>query len=62
MSLDHDIDIMVGETVAGNVCGSATRWNRVVTISGLVLQRRLATLTFPLTPFLAHAAGEEGGG
>ncbi len=53
---------MVGETVAGNVCGSATRWNRVVTISGLVLRRRLATLTFPLAPFLSHAAGEEGGG
>ncbi len=62
MSLDHDIDIMVGETVAGNVCGSATRWNRVATISALVLRRRLAALTFPLAPFLSHAAGEEGGG
>ncbi len=62
MSLDHDIDIMVGETVVGNVCGSATRWNRVATISALVLRRRLVTLTFPRTPFLSHAAGEEGGG
>jgi hypothetical protein len=37
MSLDHDIDMMVRETVAGNVCGSATCWDRVATISAPVL-------------------------
>ena len=38
MSLDYDIAIMVGEMVAGNAYVSATRWQRVVTVSGPVLR------------------------
>jgi hypothetical protein len=37
-SLDHDSTTMVRETVAGNACVSATRWQRVSTVSVPVLR------------------------
>jgi len=37
MRLDYGISIIVRGTLAGNVCVSATHWNRVATMSAPVL-------------------------
>jgi len=38
MRLDHDIATIMVRTVAGTACGSATRWNRGLTVTSLVLR------------------------
>jgi len=60
MNLDHNIAIMVRETVAGNACVSATRWNRGQRCQRLCCGARLAALTFPLAPFLSLTGRRRG--
>ncbi len=60
MSLDHNIAIMVRETVAGNACVSATRRKRGATVSASVLRSMPGDPHLPSGPFpLPH--GEKKG-
>jgi len=61
MSLDYDIAIMFRKMVAGNACVSATRWKRVLTVSGPVLRSApWRSSPSPLPPS-SPTRGEEGG-
>ncbi len=63
MSLDYDSAIIVGEMVAGNAYVSATRWKRVVTVSGPVLRSTPGAPHLPPCPLplpRGERKGEQG--
>jgi len=59
-ALSWNIAEMVRGTLAGNACVSATRWNRVITVSAPVLWSVPDSPHLPLAPFLSPTGERKG--